>query len=301
MFKLYDENPFRPSEAKEKEFAKKAGVTLDEAKKFLRKQPVYQIYMPPPAYVPRPTSTFSEFLSMNDIHQADLLYLPKDGRYKYALTLVDVATRFKVAVPLRTKTAKEAKRAFDKIYKEGPLREPKELHVDKGGEFKSLKFENVISTKNKTFVSVVERFNGTLARAIFVHQYMKEIESGKRFNRWVERLPSVLKEINDTYTSLIKMKPSEAIKLKTPIKQYQSLPKPKGYVSPSPLEVGDVVRYLYQNGEAEGDKTRKRATDPNWSITSYQIISKISGGGFDYYYLGGVKGRHFLREELLQV
>ena len=181
------------------------------------------------------------------------------------------------------------------------MREPKELHVDKGGEFKSLRFENVISTKNKTFVSVVERFNRTLAKAIFVHQYMKEIEGKKRYNKWVERLPSVMREINDTYTRLIKMKPSEAIKLETPIKQYRAQPKPKGYVSPEPLEVGGVVRYLYQNGEAEGDKTRKRATDPNWSITSYQIISKISGGGFDYYYLRGVPGRHFLREELLQV
>ena len=112
----------------------------------MRKQSVYQIYLPPSSYVPRLTSTFKEFLSINEIHQADLLYLPKDEIFKYALTLVDVATRFKVAVPSRTKTAKEA---FENIYNKGPLKESDEHHVDKEREFKSLQFKKIISTKTR--------------------------------------------------------------------------------------------------------------------------------------------------------
>ena len=47
----------------------------------------------------------------NQVHRADLLYLPRDRpprsrkTFKYALTVVDVASRFKEAEPLATKEA----------------------------------------------------------------------------------------------------------------------------------------------------------------------------------------------------
>ena len=60
----------------------------------------------------------------NEVHQADLLFLPFDtgkiGRtnktYKYALTMVDVATRYKEAELLTFKEGKEVVKAFEKIY-----------------------------------------------------------------------------------------------------------------------------------------------------------------------------------------
>ena len=74
--------------------------------------------------------------SPNSVHQADLLFLPHDrlprGRkiYKYALTVVDVASRFKAAEPLTfiEETSKVSK-AFRRIYK-GPLRWPSVLQGD---------------------------------------------------------------------------------------------------------------------------------------------------------------------------
>ena len=58
----------------------------------------------------------------NEVHQADLLFLPYDtvkvGRinktYKYALTLVDLGTRYKEAEPLTSKDSKEVAMAFEK-------------------------------------------------------------------------------------------------------------------------------------------------------------------------------------------
>ena len=64
---------------------------------------MWQIYLPAPSYIPRPTS---DVFVPNEVHQADLLFLPHDrlprGRktYKYALTVVDVASRYKEAEPL---------------------------------------------------------------------------------------------------------------------------------------------------------------------------------------------------------
>ena len=75
----------------------------------------------------------------NAAHQADLLFMPhdKDGRkvFKYALTVVDVASRFKEAEPLTSKNSDEVARALEKIYKRGHLKWPKLLQVDPGREF----------------------------------------------------------------------------------------------------------------------------------------------------------------------
>ena len=56
--------------------AKSSGSTKEEAEKWLLKQPLYQIYLPPPKYVPRPNESLSLFAKPNDIRQADILYLP---------------------------------------------------------------------------------------------------------------------------------------------------------------------------------------------------------------------------------
>ena len=55
--------------------------------------------------------------------------------YRYALTVVDVASRFKVAEPLISKTASEVADSLEKIYKCGPLTWPKLLQLDLGHEF----------------------------------------------------------------------------------------------------------------------------------------------------------------------
>ena len=52
--------------------------TKEEALTWLMKQPLYQIYLPQPKYIPRPNASKSLFAKPNDTHQADILYLPHD-------------------------------------------------------------------------------------------------------------------------------------------------------------------------------------------------------------------------------
>ena len=61
--------------------------------------------------------------------------------------------------------------------------------------------------------------------------------------------------------------------------------------------MGDHVRYLLKAGEHEGDKNKRRATDPYWSLDLYEVkeIRDLIKPGF--YYLNGLEG-HKLREEL---
>ena len=84
--------------------AKASNSTKEEAEKWVLKQPLYLIYLP------------ALFAEPNDIHQSDLLSLPHDKfkkkTYKYALNIVDVASRYKGSYQLATKNSKEVAQAF---------------------------------------------------------------------------------------------------------------------------------------------------------------------------------------------
>ena len=116
--------------------ASAAKVTEQPPKDWLKKQAIWQIYLPAPRQIPRPKF---DVAIPNEVHQADLLFLPHDkvGRrtYRYALTIVDVASCFKEAEPLTSKTAAEEPNALSRIYKWEPLMWPKLLQVDPGREF----------------------------------------------------------------------------------------------------------------------------------------------------------------------
>ena len=106
-----------------KKLANAAKVSEDAAKQWLTKQALWQVYLPGPHYIPRPKFDVS---LPNAVHQADLLFLPHDklprGKkvYKYALTVVDVASRYKAAEAITSKESDEVSRGFAKIYRNGP-------------------------------------------------------------------------------------------------------------------------------------------------------------------------------------
>ena len=118
-----------------KKLAAAARVSEDTAKNWLKKQTIWQVYLPVPKYIPRPSFTVNV---PNEVHQADLLFLPHDKvrkkTYKYALTVVDVASRYKEAEPITSKDSREVAEAFNRIYKR-VLKWPKLLQVDAGTEF----------------------------------------------------------------------------------------------------------------------------------------------------------------------
>ena len=243
--------------------AKASGSTKEEAEKWLMKQPLYQIYLPVPKYIPRPNSTMSLYAKPNDIHQADILYVPHD-RYKkktymYALNIIDIASRYKSSHQLATKNSKEVAQAFQWIYNNTPLTYPKTLIIDDGKEFygdvtKLLEKHDVLIQRGypsqHRSQGIVERFNRTLADRLFSYQYHKELENLSKSNReWVSRLQNVVSALNNERTRLIEMKPVDAIK-QTLVKQGFSQPV-KDYEEKL-LDVGAKVRYLYEPGELEG-------------------------------------------------
>ena len=210
-----------------KKLAAAAKVSEADARSWLKKQAIWQIYLPAPRYIPRPM--FDED-SPNAVHQADLLYLPHDrvGRrtYKYALTVVDVASRYKEAEPLADKSSTEVATALGRIYKRGPLTWPRLLQVDPGREFMGavsqlLAKHNVSVRRGRVDThrdqGIVERFNRTLAERLFGAQYAQEMllaarGSSARSSEWVHALPDVVAALNDDVTRLTGKKPKDAIR-----------------------------------------------------------------------------------------
>ena len=288
-----------------KKLAAAAKVPEVIAKEWLFKQALWQIYLPAPRYIPRPKFDVS---LPNKAHQADLLFLLHDklGRstYKYALTVVDVASSFKEAQPLTSKDSTEVAKAFQTIYTRGPLKWPQMLQVDPGREFMGAVTKEM--EKHKTSIrrgrpeihrdqAIVERFNRTLAERLFGHQYAIE-----RSTAWVKRLPAVVAALNNQVTRLIGMKPAAAIKEKAvtskPSTKYL---RPVGF-NEKKLPSTVNVRYLYQPGELEGGV--KRATDPIWTLKVYNIERSFTKPNQPVlYYLHDGPKRGFVREELLVV
>ena len=224
------------------------------------KQPLYQIYLPAPKYIPRPNTNVSLFAKPNDIHQADILYLPHDRYekkvYKYALNIIDVASRYKGSYQLITENSKEVAQAFQWIYDNTPLTYPKTLILDDRKEF----YEDMTKLMEKHDVmiqrgdpsqhrsqGIVERFNRTLSDRLFSFQYHKELEDPSKSKReWVSRLWNVVSALNNDKTRLIEMKPVDVIN-QTLIKQ--RFPQPVKDYKEKLLDVDTKVRFLYEPGE----------------------------------------------------
>ena len=311
----YSPKGYWKSLAAVKKLAAAAKVSEDVATIWLAKQALWQIYLPAPRYIPQPKFDVS---SPNAVHQADLLYLPHDklphGRkvYKYALTVVDVASRYKAAEPLISKESDEVSKAFQRIYRRGPLKRPQLLQVDPGREFMGAVTK--VMENNKTAVrrgrtemhrdqAIVERFNRTLAERLFGYQYAVEMNmkhSDKRSTEWVKRLPAIVSALNNEVTRLIGKKPAQAIEEKS-VSSKPSTPysRPVG-VNEKMLPPPVNLRYLYQPGEPEGGG--RRATDPIRSLKVYNIEKVVTKPEEPvmYYLFDGPK-RGFVCEELMVV
>ena len=285
-----------------------AGVSENEAKEWLKKQALWQIYLPSPRYIPRPHWTVDK---PNEIHQADTLFLPHDTvrrkTFKYALVVIDVASRYKDAEPLTSKESSEVAKSFEKIYSR-KLKWPVRIIIDPGKEFMGhvtslMKRHNVIIQRseagNHRAQAFVERANRTLSERLFSFQYGKEMSSddNERSREWVERLPAVLKSMNNEVTRLTGKEPQEALKLKDISINAAKYKRPVDFEEER-LSPFAKVRYLFSPGEYEGGE-RRRATDPVWSLEIFELShSKVSPDQPVMYYLSGGPKRSFVREEL---
>ena len=220
-----------------------------------RIETLWQVHIPPEKEINHPHYNVTR---PNEQHQFDLLYMPHnlfEGHTdKYILTGIDVASRYKVARPLRTKNSGEVAFLFEAIYNKDELfKYPKTFQCTNGSEFKNevtklLEKHNVeirrATTKYKhTHPAFVEAFNKELAKLLFKPMDAQELQDPEKVSTiWVKNLKNIVNKMNNTESSMTGMKPKDAIKLDT-------VSLDKTYPEETVLPEDGLYRYLYKPGE----------------------------------------------------
>ena len=283
-------------------------ISRKNVKEWLAKQALWQVHLHVPKQVDHPHVTVKV---PNQQHQFDVLFMPHDkfqgSTYKYILTGVDIASRYKIAKPLRTKKARNVAFLLKTIYesKANPLTFPEVFQCDNGSEFKGdvtklleehdVKINRVTTKYKHTHTAFVESFNKILAEKLFIVMDMKELQTEEDSEKWFKHLLSgVVNELNKEKNSMTVLAPATAIKRKIVELKHKYPPE-------DVLPKDGLYRYLYLPGEQHGDQKR-RATDLNWSKGTYRLDRIIKEPeNWVMYYLKDGPERAFVREELMLI
>ena len=187
--------------------------------------------------------------------------------YRYLLMVLDVFSKYGWIVPLKDKKGETVTEAFKTILKEG--RKPQYLWVDKGKEFhnkqvKELLDKNKItlySTENEEKSSVCERWNRTIKSKMW-KQFTVQGNT-----MYLDMLPKLVKQYNNTKHSSIKMTPIEASKKKNEGVVYFNLYGDMETLKQKPkFKIGDKVRISkYKRNVFDKGYT------PNWTEEVFTV------------------------------
>ena len=122
-----------------RELHKITSIPKKNVRPWLAKQVLWQVHIPFPKEINHPRY---DLTNSNEQHHFDLLCVSHNvfegNIYKFILTGVDVASKYKVARALRTKKASEVLFVLEAIYKRHSVfKYPKVFQYDNGCEFKS--------------------------------------------------------------------------------------------------------------------------------------------------------------------
>ena len=87
-------------------------------------------------------------------------------------------------------------------------------------------------------MAFLERFNKTLFKKLFAHQYAEKIKTGDTSCKRVDSLLGIIKAMNDEESRIIGMKPSDEIRL-------ESVKQPQYKEVSQKLPIGSLVKYIF--------------------------------------------------------
>ena len=208
--------------------------------------------------------------------------------------ILDLFSKYGWIVPLKDKKGETVTEAFKTIFNEG--RKPQYLWTDKGTEYynknmKELLEKNGItlcSTENEEKSSFCERWNRTIKTKMWTQFIVQDN------TQYLNILPKILSQYNNTKHSSIKMTPVEASKKKNESIVYFNLYGDMEQLSSTPkFKVGDKVRI---------SKYKRKIFDkgytPNWTEKIF-LVDKIQSTNPITYRLKEIRGS-FYEPELLK-
>ncbi|CAF2091645.1 unnamed protein product, partial [Rotaria magnacalcarata] len=145
--------------------------------------------------------------------EGDLIHMPQSSHFKYILTVQDHFSKFSAAWPLKTKTSQEVADTFEQHILPTLFIHPHIFFSDKGGEFQSGPFKQMLSTYNiKQINSVshnprshglIERWNRSLLQSLRAHADISD--------DWPSAIRQAVHTYNNTKHSTLGMSPIEFI------------------------------------------------------------------------------------------
>jgi hypothetical protein len=200
-------------------------------------------------------------------------YAEQNDGFRFTFNCVDIFSRFAWIVPLKQKTALSVVTALKQIIEQSG-RKPRWAWWDEGKEFLNARMTEYLESQGITGYHtygehgsvMVERFNRTIKTRLW------KVFTEKHSYRWLDVLPVLLKQYNESKHSSIKMTPTEASDpaneqrlLALQVKNYKKHLEPPSEVSP--FKIGDWVRIARKKNVFEKGYT------PRWTESIYRVTS----------------------------
>ena len=195
-------------------------------KSWLAKQALWKVHTPPPKEINHPHYDVTKH---DKHHQFDMLYMPHNlfegNTYKYILTGLDLASRYEVARPLKTKKSIEVAFVLEAIYKKGGVfKYLKVFQCDNGSEFKaevtkllekhSVEIRRATTKYKHMHTGFVEAFNRELAKLLFKLMDAQDLQEPEKVSTiWVKILNKIVNRINNMVSLMTSMKSKDTVKL----------------------------------------------------------------------------------------
>ena len=160
-----------------------------------------------------------------------------DG-YTFLLLVIDTFSKYGYLIPLKNKKGKTVANALKDIFKK---RKPGKLWTDKGKEFYNKDVKDLVelySTENEEKSSIAERWVRTIKEKMW--KYFTDNNTYK----YIDALPDLVEDYNNTVHSSTKLTPKEASKKKNELTVWRNLypDRYKKYNITPKFSVGDEVR-----------------------------------------------------------
>ena len=172
---------------------------------------------------------------------ADMRALSKENEgFNFLLLVIDIFNKYGWIKPLKDKKGETIVKALKEIFKESGRR-PAKLWTDKGREFFNKDVRDLVelyATENEEKSSIAERWIRTIKEKMF--KYFTDYNT----NTYIDVLPDLVEDYNNTVHSSTKLTPTDASKEENELKVWRNL-YPDRYktsrLNPK-FSVGDEVR-----------------------------------------------------------
>ena len=193
--------------------------------------------------------------------------MPSDRGYRYCVVVVDIGTRKTDAEPIKNVNSSAVLKAVLKIYGRGILKQPNTIITDSGREFQGefnryftdnkVNFKKALAGRHRQ-VGLVEKYNGIIARVLFMRMAAEELHTGKPSTKWIQDLKNIIEAMNKRYGH-------------EPLTEEELLEKfnPYEQLKQELIPLGTTVRVLLDEPKGiTGEKLigKFRATDHRWSL-----------------------------------